>query len=65
MNKQAFLAAAMLSAIGMSTAIGLWVAGMQRESWKLRRIAILIGGLFLGVSGLLMWYFAQAAQSTR
>jgi len=60
MNKQAFLGAAMLSAVGIVTALGLFVAGMQRKSPKMQRAGILLGGLFLGASGLLMWYLTQA-----
>lgn len=65
MNKQAFLAAAMLSAVGIVTALGLFAAGWQRKSIKMQRASILVGGLFLSASGLLMWYFSKGLETQR
>jgi len=65
MNKQGFLGAAMLSSVGIVTALGLFVAGVKRKSPGMQRAAILVGGLFLSASGLLMWYFSQALSTQR
>lgn len=63
MNKQAFLGAAMLAAVGMVTAIGLYVGGMMQKKPKMQRLGILLGGLFLSASGLLMWYLSQSLKT--
>ncbi len=62
MNKQSFLAAAMLAAIGMILACSLFAVGMVRRNARWQRAGISAGAFFLGASGLLMWYLAQAAK---
>jgi putative Ca2+/H+ antiporter (TMEM165/GDT1 family) len=59
MSKQAFLGAAMLTAIGMVTSLGLYVGGAVRKDLRMQRWGLLAGGLFLAASGLLMWRLAQ------
>jgi hypothetical protein len=54
MNRQMFLAAGMLTMVGMASALALWFTGR-------RKAAIIAGALFLGGSGALMMYFAQLA----
>jgi hypothetical protein len=65
MNKQAFLGAAMLAAVGMVTAVGLYVGGMIQKKPGMQKLGLLLGGLFLGASGLLMWYLSQSLQMQR
>jgi hypothetical protein len=59
MSKQAFLGAAMLTAIGMVTSLGLYAGGAVRKDPRMQRWGLLAGGLFLAASGLLMWRLAQ------
>lgn len=55
----------MLSAVGMATAVGLYVGGMMQKKPKIQRLGILLGGLFLSASGLLMWYLSQSLKMQR
>jgi hypothetical protein len=63
MNKQSFLAAAMLTAVGMVLACSLYAVGLMRRDARWQRAGITAGALFLGASGLLMWYLARLAQA--
>lgn len=65
MNKQAFLAAGMLAAVGMIAAAGLFVGGMMKKDVRLQKWGILLGGLFLSASGLLMYWLSKDLQGGR